>query len=68
MGKQSVTLKQTKKTTLNVIGQLLLTADGVNIETDDFGVVNLSDLTSDFNGKEVKIAITEQLDEELEVM
>lgn len=68
MGKQSITLKQTKKMTLNVIGQLLLTADGINIETDDFGVVNLSDLTSDFNGKEVKIAITEQLDEELEVM
>ena len=68
MGEPSVTLKQTKKLTLNVNGQLLITADGITVETDDLGVVNLSDLTSDFNGKEVKIVITEQLDEELEVM
>ena len=68
MGKPSVTLKQTKELTLNVNGQLLITADGITVETDDLGVVNLSDLTSDFNGKEVKIVITEQLDEELEVM
>lgn len=68
MGKPSVTLKQTKKLTLNVNGQLLITADGITVETDDLGVISLGDLTQDFNGKEVKIVVTEQSDEELEVM
>ena len=68
MGKPSVTLKQTKKLTLNVNGQLLITADGITVETDDLGVISLGDLTRDFNGKEVKIVVTEQSDEELEVM
>lgn len=68
MGKPSVTLKQTKKLTLNVNGQLLITADGITVETDGLGVISLGDLTQDFNGKEVKIVVTEQSDEELEVM
>ncbi len=66
MAKQSTILKETKKLTLNTMGQLLVD-DGMFIETEDMGVLDLSTLLETFNGKLVKISVTEQSDDLLDI-
>lgn len=65
MAKQSVLLKESKVTTLNATGIMQL-ENGIELETEDLGVLQLEILLKSFAGKLVKISIKEQQEEELD--